>query len=66
VPRAYSESNACPKDGIGFPEHLDFRSTESLGLQLVVTLADQVGASIELDRSGGTTFTIVFDERARS
>ncbi|MFI5148457.1 MAG: PAS domain S-box protein [Bacteroidia bacterium] len=47
-------------DGIGLPEHIDYRNTESLGLQLVVTLVDQLGGQIRLDRSKGTKFTIVF------
>jgi PAS domain S-box-containing protein len=47
-------------NGIGFPPNLDFRKTESLGLQLVNTLADQLGGAIALDGNGGTTFKIVF------
>ncbi len=50
-------------NGVGFPEDLDFRDTDSLGLQLVVTLVDQIEGSIELDRSrGGTGFCIRFKE----
>ncbi|HEV7231819.1 MAG TPA: PAS domain S-box protein [Bacteroidia bacterium] len=47
-------------NGIGLPAHIDYNNTESLGLQLVVTLVDQLGGSIKLDRSKGTKFTIVF------
>lgn len=47
-------------DGVGLPGSLDFRNTKSLGLRLVNTLIDQLGGRIELDRSGGTTFTITF------
>ncbi len=46
--------------GIGFPESLDFRNTESLGMHLVIVLVEQLGGTIELDRSGGTAFTIRF------
>jgi PAS domain S-box-containing protein len=46
--------------GIGFPEALDFRQTNTLGLQLVTALADQLQGTIALDRQGGTTFTITF------
>lgn len=46
--------------GIGFPEELDFRETETLGMQLVTDLVIQIGRSIKLNREGGTTFTIVF------
>jgi PAS domain S-box-containing protein len=48
--------------GVGMPEELDFQNTESLGLQLVRLLTKQLDGSIELDRSNGTQFTIVFSE----
>ncbi|MCU0292416.1 MAG: PAS domain S-box protein [Thermoanaerobaculaceae bacterium] len=51
-------------DGIGFPVDLDFRSTRSLGLQIVCILVDQVGGTIELERTVGTRFTITFGEPA--
>jgi len=47
-------------NGVGFPKDLDFRNTKTLGLQLVCTLTDQLGGSIELDRSSGTKFKITF------
>jgi PAS domain S-box-containing protein len=53
--------NVCD-NGIGFPEDLDFRKTESLGLQLVNTLSGQIDATVELDRSQGTDFIIKFRE----
>jgi two-component sensor histidine kinase len=46
--------------GIGLPEALDFRQTNTLGLQLVTTLVDQLQGTIALDRRGGTIFTITF------
>jgi two-component system, sensor histidine kinase PdtaS len=49
-------------DGIGFPESLDFRNTETLGLQLVNMLVRQLNGSIKLDRSQGTKFKIKFKE----
>jgi two-component sensor histidine kinase len=48
--------------GVGFPEDLDFRNTESLGLQLACTLVDQLQGTIGLDRTGGTKFKIAFTE----
>jgi len=45
-------------NGVGFPADLDFRQTETLGLQLVTLLVDQLDGTIELDRSHGTTFRI--------
>jgi len=48
--------------GLGLPKDLDFRNTESLGLQLICTLVDQLQGTIGLDRTGGTKFKIAFTE----
>ncbi len=48
--------------GVGFPEDLDFKNTETLGLQLINNLVGQVDGTIVLDRSHGTRFTIKFKE----
>ncbi|MEA1964016.1 MAG: PAS domain S-box protein [Candidatus Aerophobetes bacterium] len=47
-------------DGVGFPQDVDFRATESLGLQLVTTLVEQLEGTIELDKTAGTAFTVTF------
>jgi PAS domain S-box-containing protein len=47
-------------DGVGFPEDIDFRDTTSLGLQLVITLTEQLDGEITLENSGGTCFHISF------
>jgi len=49
-------------DGVGIPNNLDFRNTESLGLQLVTSLAEQLEASIELNRDAGTEFRLAFTD----
>ena len=49
-------------NGIGFPEELDFRSADSLGLQLVNSLVDQIEGHLELKRNKGTEFEISFKE----
>jgi two-component sensor histidine kinase len=49
-------------NGIGFPEGLSFKNTESLGLQLVNLLINQVDGSIELNQENGTEFRIEFEE----
>ncbi len=49
-------------NGIGFPKDLDFRNTESLGLQLVNNLANQLNGNVELDGTDGTQFKITFAE----
>jgi two-component system, chemotaxis family, CheB/CheR fusion protein len=46
--------------GVGFPEDLDFRHTESLGLQLICLLTEQLQGTISLERRPGTTFTLTF------
>ena len=47
--------------GVGFPEDLDFMDTPSMGMQLVVTLVEQLEGAIELNRTKGTEFRITFD-----
>jgi PAS domain S-box-containing protein len=49
-------------DGIGLPEGFDPRSSTSLGLELVYTFAEQIGAAVEFRRGPGTTFVITFEE----
>jgi len=45
-------------NGIGFPADVDFRNPQTLGLQIATDLVKQVRGEIELDRKGGTTFTV--------
>jgi len=47
-------------NGKGLPKNIDYRNTESLGLQLVVTLTDQLSGTIELNSEKGTNYTIIF------
>jgi len=48
-------------NGVGIPDNIDFRSTHTLGLQLVTILAeDQLNGKIVLERTQGTTFRIMF------
>ncbi len=49
-------------NGIGIPEKLDFRNPETLGLRLVTSLVEQIRGNIELDRSNGAKFKIIFKE----
>jgi len=49
-------------DGVGFPEKLDFRKTETLGMQIVSTLVDQIEGRLALERRRGTGFTLEFNE----
>ena len=50
-------------NGIGISSDIDYRNTESLGLQLVTTLVDQIDGTIELNSVHGTEFIINFAER---
>jgi PAS domain S-box-containing protein len=47
-------------NGIGFPPDLQWKTSPTLGLRLVRTLARQIEAGIEVDTRGGTAFTIRF------
>ena len=47
-------------NGIGLPVSLDVENTESLGLQLVMSLVEQLDASLEVEGRKGTRFRITF------
>jgi two-component sensor histidine kinase len=55
-------------NGIGIPENLEIEDLNSLGLQLVTTLVDQLDGILELKRDNGTEFVIRFTvvERSKS
>ncbi|RQD84447.1 PAS domain S-box protein [Methanosalsum natronophilum] len=46
-------------DGIGIPDNLDYDNMKSLGLTVINLLVKQLNGKIEMDRSNGTTYTIV-------
>ena len=52
-------------NGKGIPENIDFRNTNSLGLQLVNILVEQIEGRIELVREAGTAFKIQFRAQER-
>lgn len=47
-------------DGVGLPEGFDVRDTPSLGLQLVNTLARQLGGNVRVGDCAGAEFSITF------
>ena len=47
-------------DGTGLPEGVDFRTTRSLGMQLVCSFAKQLKGEIDLVKGPGTRFEVVF------
>jgi len=50
-------------NGVGLPADLHSRKAEGLGLQLVSTLTEQLGGSIEVTSGQGTQYRISFPER---
>jgi len=53
---------AVKDNGIGFPEDINFQNTNSLGLQIVNSLTEQIDGEIELNKGNGTEFKITFKE----
>ena len=53
---------AVSDNGKGFPEDLDFRNPDSLGLQLANSLTNQLNGTLELDGSEGTEFRLTFEK----
>jgi len=49
---------AVSDDGAGLPAGLDFEKSPSLGLDLVRMLAKQLDTALEVDRTGGTCFSV--------
>jgi histidine kinase len=49
-------------DGVGFKPGLDLYNSDSLGLELVCTLVEQLEGEIKLDQTQGTKIEIAFDE----
>jgi len=48
-------------NGKGLPENFDYRNSQSLGLQLVCMLTEQISGKLEVTSSNmGTTFSIIF------
>ncbi len=50
-------------DGVGLPPDLDVANSETLGLQLVYTLIEQLSATIQVDTKSGTNYLITFDKQ---
>ena len=49
-------------NGVGIPENVDIKNTQTLGLQLVDTLVEQISGTLKLNRSKGTIFSIEFNK----
>ena len=48
-------------NGVGIPDSVDIKNTQTLGLQLVDTLVEQINGTIKLSRNKGTIFSIEFN-----
>ena len=48
-------------NGIGIPENIVIKNTQTLGLQLVDTLIEQINGTLILNRKQGTIFSIEFN-----
>ncbi|WP_394842337.1 CHASE domain-containing protein [Pendulispora brunnea] len=51
---------AVKDNGVGLPYDLDIRSSDSLGLQLICTLSEQLDAELEVNGMGGASFQLTF------
>ena len=49
-------------NGKGMPAKINYRDTQSLGMQLVMTLTQQIDGKIELDNKNGAAYTITFND----
>ncbi|HEY9808873.1 MAG TPA: PAS domain S-box protein [Halomicronema sp.] len=47
-------------DGIGLPSNFDLETSDSLGLQLVFNLTEQLGGTIQVSGNKGTFYKIIF------
>jgi two-component sensor histidine kinase len=47
---------------VGLPDELDISAANTLGLQMVCMLAEQLGGEIQWRRHPGTGFTMAFQE----
>ncbi len=47
-------------NGLGLPKEINYKNTDSLGLQLVMTLVEQISGTIKLDNKKGAKYTIIF------
>jgi PAS domain S-box-containing protein len=48
-------------NGVGLPANFDYRNYNSLGVQLVYTLAEQLDATVEVSSDKGATFSVTFE-----
>jgi PAS domain S-box-containing protein len=47
-------------NGIGLPEEFDINNVNTIGLDLIINLAEQIDGFLEIDKNKGTSFKITF------
>ena len=47
-------------NGKGLPENFDFNNTDSLGMQLIAALTDQLDGEVKIESNNGTKISINF------
>lgn len=62
TPRDHQYALTVKDNGVGFPKDIDLAKANSMGLQLVTTLAHQLDADLELDKWNGVSVTVVFSD----
>ncbi len=50
-------------DGIGLPKEFNVKEAETLGLQLVMTLVEQLDGNIKIETSKGIKYFITFEKQ---
>ena len=58
--RSVSYTLTVSDNGVGIPENLDIEHLDSLGLQLVTSLVNQLNGKLDLKRNNGMEFTVRF------
>ena len=56
---------AIADNGIGLPAGCDWKTSQTLGLRLVRTLARQIDANMQVTSGNGTAFSIAFRDGLR-
>jgi two-component system, sensor histidine kinase PdtaS len=51
---------AVTDNGVGLPDGFDLATSQSMGLRLIVTLAKQLGAQLEVGSGEGASFSVTF------
>ncbi|MBI2279788.1 MAG: PAS domain S-box protein [Bacteroidetes bacterium] len=49
-------------NGVGIPKNMNIKETNTLGLQLVMALVEQIDGELKIENNRGTTFTVTFKQ----